>query len=103
MLSTKSFLPTTSRDQAEEAKHKNRSKKVSRRRIGRRFRQPQCDGLQCELAAGAGAKKQKKKQQDVLKEVKSLGQKGKVVELNELPDIVAFTKQNSKQKQIKIK
>ena len=42
-------------------------------------------------------------QHDVLKEVKSLGQKGKVVELNELPDIVAFTKQNSKQKQIKIK
>jgi len=42
-------------------------------------------------------------QLEVLKEVKSLGQKGKVVELNELPDIVAFTKQNNKQKQIKIK
>ena len=45
----------------------------------------------------------KELQLDVLKEVKSLGQKGKVVELNELPHIVAFTKQNNKHKQVKIK
>ena len=42
-------------------------------------------------------------QLSVLNEVKSLGQKGKVVELYELPDIVAFTKQNNKQIKIKIK
>jgi hypothetical protein len=40
---------------------------------------------------------------EVLKEVKLLGQKGKVVELNELPDIVHFTKQKNKQNLIKIK
>ncbi|MBK8946517.1 MAG: 2-isopropylmalate synthase [Ignavibacteriae bacterium] len=39
----------------------------------------------------------------VLNEVKSLGQKGKVVELNELPHIVEFTKQNYKHNQIKAK
>ncbi|MBK7106728.1 MAG: 2-isopropylmalate synthase [Ignavibacteriae bacterium] len=39
----------------------------------------------------------------VLNEVKSLGQKGKVVELNELPHIVEFTIQNYKHNQIKAK
>jgi len=42
-------------------------------------------------------------QLQVLNEVKLLGQKGKVVELNELPDIVSFTKQNNKQILSKIK
>lgn len=42
-------------------------------------------------------------QNAVLNEVKSLGQKGKVVELNELPHIVEFTKQNYKHNQIKTK
>ncbi|MCB9220032.1 MAG: 2-isopropylmalate synthase [Ignavibacteriales bacterium] len=39
----------------------------------------------------------------VLDEVKSMGKKGKVVELNELPHIVEFTKQNYKHNQNKIK
>lgn len=42
-------------------------------------------------------------QKDILKEVKYLGQKGKVVELNELPYIVEFTKQNKKHNPAKIK
>ena len=42
-------------------------------------------------------------QYDILKEVKSLGQKGKVVELNELPHIVEFSKQNKKHNLTKIK
>ncbi|MFZ1290117.1 MAG: 2-isopropylmalate synthase [Melioribacteraceae bacterium] len=42
-------------------------------------------------------------QNAVLNEVKSLGQKGKVVELNELPHIVEFTKQNYKHNPIKAK
>jgi len=40
---------------------------------------------------------------EVLKEVKSLGQKGKVVELAELPHIVEFVKQNKKHSLYKIK
>lgn len=35
-------------------------------------------------------------QYEVLNEVKAIGQKGKIVELNELPHIVEFTKQNLK-------
>lgn len=42
-------------------------------------------------------------QNDILLEVKSLGQKGKVVELNELPHIVEFAKQSNKQILAKIK
>ncbi len=45
----------------------------------------------------------KELQFEVLNQVKSIGQKGKVVELNELPDIVAFAKQNDKQNLVKIK
>jgi len=45
----------------------------------------------------------KELQYDVLNAVKSIGQKGKVVELNELPDIVEFTKQNNKHNLAKIK
>lgn len=45
----------------------------------------------------------KELQYEILNEVKSLGQKGKVVELSELPDIVAFTKEHSKHNPIKIK
>ncbi|MEE9432444.1 MAG: 2-isopropylmalate synthase [Melioribacteraceae bacterium] len=40
---------------------------------------------------------------EILAEVKSLGQKGKVVELNELPHIVDFAKQNKKHTKVKIK
>jgi len=40
---------------------------------------------------------------DILGEVKSLGQKGKVVELNELPHIIDFAKQNKKHAKAKIK
>ena len=39
----------------------------------------------------------------VLNEIKSLGQKGKVIELDELPDIVHFAEQKYKQNLIKIK
>ena len=42
-------------------------------------------------------------QLEILSDIKSLGQKGKVVELNELPDIVAFHKQSNKQNLLKIK
>ncbi len=42
-------------------------------------------------------------QNAVLQEVKSLGKRGKVVELNELPHIVEFTKQNIKHNQLKTK
>ncbi|MCP5063457.1 MAG: 2-isopropylmalate synthase [Ignavibacteriae bacterium] len=42
-------------------------------------------------------------QLDILGEVKSLGQKGKVVEINELPHIIDFVKQNKKHTKVKIK
>ena len=42
-------------------------------------------------------------QLEVLQQVKSLGQKGKVVELSELPHIVSYTKQNKKHSKIKSK
>ena len=45
----------------------------------------------------------KEEEIEILEEVKAIGQKGKVVELNELPHIVAFTKQIKKHNKIKSK